>query len=90
MADTVTDQPPYTLTTAPVVVLRVWLAEAELAMHQLMIGKKAVSTSYEGKSASFTQANRDDLANWINLLKGRIAGLDGTPFARRRPIHLSF
>ncbi|GJE45933.1 gpW family head-tail joining protein [Methylobacterium soli] len=77
-------------TVADLLKLRLWLAEAEQAQHELMIGKKSVSVSYEGKSATFMQANRDDLAIWINTLRQRIATLEGVRIPRRAPIHLSF
>lgn len=69
--------------------LRLRLAEAEMAVHNLAIGKGAQSVAYEGKSVSYTQANRSDLMLYIGGLKDRIAALEGGR-VRRGPIHLTF
>lgn len=79
MADTVLDLP----------MLRLRLAEAELAEHNLAIGKGPQSVGYEGKNVTYTVANRADLTLYITGLKARIAALEGRP-TRRGPIHMSF
>lgn len=77
-------------TVADLLKLRLWLAEAEQAQHNLAMGKGPQSVSYEGKSVAYTAANRDDLAVWINTLRGRIAALEGVRIPRRAPIYMSF
>jgi hypothetical protein len=55
-------------------ILLVWLTNAQQAYADLMIGVKVVSCSYEGKSASFTQADAPRLEAWIALLQAQISG----------------
>ncbi len=69
--------------------LRIRLAEAEVAYHRLNIGQLSASVSVEGKSVSYSQADREKLAAYIADLKAQIAAAEGTPL-RRGPIHLGF
>lgn len=48
--------------------LQAWLAEAQQAYRQLMIGGKPVTVTHEGKSVTYTESNRGDLEQWITLL----------------------
>ena len=67
---------------------RIWLVEAELAYHQLEIGKSMVmARDSNGEEARYTAANASRLLAYIERLKAQIAGCD-TPAARRplRPI----
>ena len=63
--------------------LEAWLAEAEQARHELVIGNKAVSvSSSSGKSVSYTEADLGKLDAYIASLKaqlGQPSGL-GYPF----------
>ncbi len=58
--------------------LRCWLNDAQRAYAELMTGMKVVTTSYDGKSATFTQAEKSSLVNWIELLQAQLG------MARRR------
>lgn len=85
MSDTINDLPQ----------LRVWLADAQLAQHNLLTGQQTISVSYDGK-ASVTYGDRnqlgamDQLAAYISSLKARIAALEGDPLTKPRPIHMTF
>ena len=45
-----------------------WLAQAQAAYADLMMGGKPVSVSYEGKSVTFAASDASRLSNWIDLL----------------------
>ena len=45
-----------------------WLAQAQTAYADLMMGGKPVSVSYEGKSVTYSAADASRLSNWIDLL----------------------
>lgn len=72
-----------------ILILKGRLLEAETALHQLLIGAKTTSVSYEGKSVSYTQANIDQLRAYIADLKQQIGTIEGS-MPRRGPIHFSF
>lgn len=50
------------------------LAEAEAARHQVAIGKKTVTLSYEGRSVTYTQATLAQLDKYIEDLTIKING----------------
>jgi hypothetical protein len=74
--------------------LRQRLAEAELALHHLAIGKQSQSVTFgSGKAVSYTQANRSDLVSYVNTLREQVAQCDATgtaPVAARGPIRFTF
>jgi hypothetical protein len=74
---------------ADLVTLQGWLADALAAKHKLMIGQLEVTVSYEGKSVSFAQADRDRLDAYIADLQRQIDALTGMP-RRRGPVQLAF
>lgn len=45
-----------------------WLAQAQGAYADLMMGGKPVSVSYEGKSVTYAASDASRLATWIDLL----------------------
>lgn len=59
------------------------LAQAEDALHQLMLGTRTVSLSYGERRVQYTEANRKDLETYIARLKRQIAGKP----ARRGTLH---
>jgi hypothetical protein len=59
------------------------LTEAENALHQLLLGKKAVSLSYSGESVTYTQSDEGRLRAYIGELS---AALGLTCHARRRGV----
>jgi len=70
--------------------LRFRLAEAELALHKLTVGKLIVEIDVEGKGGSkYTAANRADLEAYVGDLKRQVAALEGTP-VRRGPFQMGF
>ncbi|MBJ7555398.1 gpW family head-tail joining protein [Marinomonas spartinae] len=56
------------------------ISEAEDALHELMLGRRAVTVTRSGKTVTFTQTNRVDLELYIAKLKQSKSG------ARRRPM----
>jgi hypothetical protein len=53
--------------------LTAWLAEAEQALHELNIGRRAVSiSSSSGKSVSFTAADVGKLQTYIDSLRRQL------------------
>jgi hypothetical protein len=74
---------------ADLTTLQGWLLEAETALHQLNTGKLTASASYNGKSVTYSQTDRDRLAAYISSLRQQIADLTGTS-RRRGPMQIAF
>jgi hypothetical protein len=56
----------------PVATLQRWLTEAQCAYAELVMGRKSVSVSYDGKAVTYTAASRGDLENFIGLLQKQL------------------
>lgn len=70
---------------------RLWLAEAEYALHQLMTGAKEVEVQFgAGKSVKYTDANRRDLQAYIADLQNQVDECDGKTPCKRGPIRFVF
>ena len=70
---------------------RVWLAQAELALHQLMTGTKEVKLSFgPGKAVEYSQATVRDLQAYVNQLRAEVAECDGQAPCPRGPIRVVF
>jgi transposase-like protein len=52
--------------------LQQWLTQAQQAYADLVSGAKVVSVGYDGKTATYTQAQRADLEAWIELLQRQL------------------
>ncbi len=52
--------------------LQQWLADAQAAMAALMTGRREVTVSYDGKSVTYSNASRGDLAQWIMQLQRQL------------------
>lgn len=65
--------------------LQQWLSDAQSAMAALMSGRRETSVSYDGKSVTYTMADRGDLAMWIMQLQRQL-GVGG----RRRALRPYF
>ena len=63
--------------------LQAWLAAAQTAYHQLMIGKAAVEVSVDGATFTtrFAKADADKLESYMARLQ---AGIDSLTFGSRR------
>lgn len=59
-----------------------YLAEAETALHKLLVGEKVQTVSYNGQSVQYTQANLGDLRAYIQSLKAQLGQVSS---ARARP-----
>jgi gpW len=57
------------LSGVPSSTLQQWLTEAQNAYKELVLGRRAVTVSYDGKSTTFTAGNKADLQEWIDLLQ---------------------
>lgn len=70
---------------------KLWLAEAELAMHRLQTGTAEVTVNFgTSKGATFNQANVRDLWSYIERLKAEIATMEGAGAPRRGPVRFLF
>ncbi|MCM5689145.1 gpW family head-tail joining protein [Sinorhizobium meliloti] len=70
-----------TLTPEQKALYRGQLAEAEAALHQLVIGKSAVTLSYNGESITYKIADEARLRNYIRELQAKL----GIIRSARRP-----
>ncbi len=70
-----------TLTPEQEALCRGQLAEAEAALHQLVIGKGAVTLSYNGESITYKAADEARLRNYIRELQAKL----GIIRSARRP-----
>jgi hypothetical protein len=71
--------------------LRLKLAEAENALHNLAIGTQAQTLTFgPGKSVSYQQSNRADLQTYVNYLRSEVAKCDGKTPCRRGPVRFGF
>jgi hypothetical protein len=69
---------------------KVYLAQAELALHNLVTGTKEESVQFgSGKSVKYTVANLTELRRYIGQLKDEIAACEGTG-KPRGPIRFIF
>ena len=62
------------------------LAQAEAALHDLLVGRKAVQLDYDGRRTAFAPSDEAKLRQYIQELKAAL----GRPGARRRAIGVSF
>lgn len=70
---------------------RLWLAEAENALHALMTGAKEVKVTFgPSKSVEFTAASIRDLRAYIQQLRDEVAECDGRTTPRRGPVRFNF
>lgn len=70
---------------------KVYLAQAELALHKLLTGTKEESVQFgAGKSVKYTSTNLSQLRAYINELKDEIARCEGTGGKARGPIRFIF
>lgn len=65
------------MTPQEIEALKVKIAEAEAAYHNLQLGLQArVVVDSNGERVEFTAANRQDLYNYIQRLKGQLPAVD--------------
>jgi len=70
---------------------KLWLAEAELALHRLLTGTAEQTVQFgPSKSVTYTQANINQLKVYINDLRNEIAVCEGQEPARRGPVRFIF
>lgn len=70
---------------------RLWLAEAEYALHQLMTGAKEVEVQFgTGKAVKYTEASIRDLKSYIADLQNQVDECDGKEVRKRGPIRFVF
>ena len=63
------------------------LAEAEAALHDLLVGKKAVQVDYDGRRTAFAAGEEGKLRQYIQELKGALGRSDART---RRAIGVTF
>lgn len=67
------------MTPAELLQKKLYLVEAEMALHRLLTGSKEQSVSFgAGKSVAYTATNISELRRYINELKDEIAAAEGT------------
>ncbi len=70
---------------------RIWLAEAQLALHQLQTGTKETKITFgPGKGVEYSQANIEQLRTYVADLQAQVDECDGKTAARRGPIRFVF
>lgn len=70
---------------------KLWLAEAELALHRLLTGTAEQTVQFgPSKSVTYTQANINQLKVYINDLRNEIAVCEGQEPAKRGPVRFVF
>lgn len=70
---------------------KLWLAEAELALHRLLTGTAEQTVQFgSGKSVTYTAANINQLKAYIADLKNQVAACDGQVQSRRGPVRFVF
>lgn len=70
---------------------KLWLAEAELALHRLLTGTAEQTVQFgSGKSVTYTAANINQLKAYIADLKNQVAECDGQAQSRRGPVRFVF
>ena len=60
------------LAGVPKATLQQWLSDAQAAYAALVTGGKPVTVSYEGKSVTYTAAEKGALQEWIELLQRQL------------------
>lgn len=68
----------------PRATLQQYLVNAQIAYNALMTGGKAVSVAYEGKSVTYTQAQKADLLEYIEMLNAALG--NSRPRRALRPV----
>lgn len=70
---------------------KLWLAEAELALHRLLTGTAEQTVQFgPSKSVTYTQGNINQLKVYIEDLKNQIADCEGIERPRRGPVRFIF
>lgn len=70
---------------------RLWLAEAQLALHKLMTGTSEQTVTFgSGKSVTYTAASIDKLKDYIADLQNQVDACDGKTPCKRGPIRFVF
>lgn len=70
---------------------RIWLAQAENALHEIMTGSKTVKATFgPSKGVEYSQANIRELQAYIAQLRAEVAECDGNSVGKRGPVRFSF
>lgn len=65
------------LSSDEIATLTARLAEAESALHGLLVGKATVQIAYDGESVTYSQADEGRLRRYIAELKGNLGSGSG-------------
>lgn len=69
---------------------RIWLAEAQNALHQLITGGQETKVNFgPGKGVEYSQANIAQLRTYIAQLQAEVDECDGKVGMRRGPIRFT-
>lgn len=70
---------------------RLWLAEAELALHQLLTGQREVKLTFgTAKGVEYNQTNIRELRAYVDTLREQVRECDGQQSGRRGPVRFAF
>lgn len=60
------------LAGTPVATLRQWLLDAQLALHEISIGRRVQATGYDGKNVTLTPTDTARVQTWIIELQRQL------------------
>lgn len=60
------------LAGTPTATLQQWLVDAQLALHELNVGRRVQASGYDGKSVTLTPSNIGQVENWIVQLQRQL------------------
>lgn len=60
------------LAGTPRATLEEWLKDAQLALHELSIGRRVQATGYDGKTVTLTPTDIGAVENWITQLQRQL------------------
>lgn len=60
------------LAGTPKTTLQQWLLDAQLALHELNIGRRVQASGYDGKNVTLTPTDIGKVENWITQLQRQL------------------
>lgn len=68
---------------------KVLLADAEAALHKVLIGGSVTVRHFGDKQISYAAANANALRTYVQDLRNEVYACDGVPVSRRRMIYFT-
>lgn len=60
------------LAGTPTATLQQWLTDAQLALHEISIGRRVQASGYDGKNVTLTATDIGKIENWITQLQRQL------------------